>query len=183
MIKRYKLNKFKKEWVKNEKGKKYPYPLFDGEYNTSYYFSLIIEFEVALQNKLTITLGISLMSAIEQAGRYVLRNKKVSENIITNKLCFNEFLEKYMNYKKIKANRYDIFRNGMIHHGLPKTDNTCGIGPESHPYILKKMGIKKVNGLHIHRDGYCDITLSILLKEFETGVRKLRWHEIKYNWN
>jgi len=173
---------FQKEWVMDNYEKKLPYSLIDGNFQSSYYFALIEEFEIALKDKIPLTLGTALLSAIEQAGRDILRYKNPSKYYFDNRKCFDEFLLRYMGYKKIKANRYDIFRSGVIHSGLPKNEGPALIGIDTHPNFLKQRGINSVRGLHIHRDGLTDITLSILLDEFEIGIRKMRWHEIKYHW-
>ena len=88
-----------------------------------------------------------------------------------------------MGYSKISSNRYDIFRNGVVHHGLPKSDNGSGVGLETHLNFLNRHKIKKVRGIHIHRNRECDVTLSVLLKEFEAGVIKFRYHEITNDWS
>lgn len=87
-----------------------------------------------------------------------------------------------MGYRKIASNRYDTFRNGMVHSGLPKSEKGGGLGLDITTYYLSRTKLKRVRGIHIHRDRKCDVTLAVLLKEFETGVRKLRWQEIKYDW-
>ena len=38
---------------------------------------------------------------------------------------------------------------------------------------------KQLRGLHVGRDRGCNVTLSILVKEFELGIRKMRRHEIE----
>jgi hypothetical protein len=174
--------KFQKEWAVDNRGYKLPYPLVDGNYQSSYYFSLIEEFELALQARIPLTLGMALVCAIEQAGRDVLRFKRPQQNYLQNRECFDEFLHKYMGYGKISSNRYDIFRNGLVHAGLPKSDNGSGVGLETHLNFLTSRKLNRVRGIHIHRNWECDVTLSVLLKEFEAGVRKFRYHEIKYDW-
>ena len=87
-----------------------------------------------------------------------------------------------MGYRPIAANRYDIFRNGVVHSGIPKTERQSGIGLEVHELFLSRNKLKRVRGIHIHRSGFCDVTLAELLKEFEAGVRKMRKHEIERGW-
>lgn len=180
-MKKYVPSRFEKEWAKGSGGRVLPYPLVDGDYQSSYFFGLLDEFERALTARVPLTLGIGLLCAIEQAGREVLRFKHPTRHRFENRECFDEFLHKYMGYKKIASNRYDIFRNGMVHSGLPKSEKG-GVGIETHVYYLSRKKLKKVRGIHIHRDRECDVTLRVLLKEFEAGVRKLRWHEIRYDW-
>jgi hypothetical protein len=176
------VSKFEKEWAVDNRGRKLPLPLVDGDYQSSYYFGLLEEFERALKARIPLTLGMALLCAIEQAGRDVLRFKHPDRNDFQNRECFDQFLHKYMTYEKISSNRYDIFRNGLVHHGLPKSENG-GVGPdEPHLHFLTSKKLNRVRGIHIHRNRECNVTLAVLLKEFEAGVRKFRYHEIKYNW-
>jgi hypothetical protein len=147
------------------------------------FFSLIDEFRRTINARAPLTLGLALLCAIEQAGREVLRIRHPNRDRFQNRECFDEFLHKYMGYRKIASNRYDIFRNGIVHSGLPKSEKGSMVGLDTHVYFLSRKKLKKVRGLHIHRNGDCDVTLSVLLKEFEGGVRKLRWHEIKHKWS
>ncbi len=176
-------SRFEEEWAKDNRGRDIPYTLVDGDYQSSFFFELILEFERTLEARVTITLAIALLCAIEQAGREVLRCKYPNRERFENRECFDEFLQKYMGYRKIASNRYNIFRNGIVHSGFPKSDvDGSGIGLHITAQYLSRRKLKRVRGIHIHRNRLCDVWLSILLKEFETGVRKLRWHEIKYNW-
>jgi hypothetical protein len=170
-------NRFEKEWAVDNRGRSLPHPLVDGDSQSSYYFGLIEEFEQALKARIPITLGMALLCAIEQAGRDVLRFKYPNQHYFKNRQCFDAFLHEYMGYGKISADRYDIFRHGLVHSGLPKSDSGGGVGlePGGKP--------NTVRGIHIHRNRKCDVTVSVLLKEFETGVRKFRYHEIKYDWS
>jgi hypothetical protein len=177
------VSQFDEEWAKDNRGRKIPYRLVDGDFQSSRYFSLIDEFKRAAKARVTLTLAFGLLCAIEQAGRDVLQFKHPNRDYFGNRECFDEFLQKYMGYKKIASNRFDIFRNGIVHHGFPKSEKASGVGIDSHVYFLSRMKLKEVRGLHIHRNGDCDVTLSVLLKEFEGGVRKLRWHETKYKWS
>ena len=67
------VSRFDQEWAVDNRGRKLPYPLVDGDYQSSYYFSLIQEFELALKARIPLTLSLALLCAIEQAGRDVLR--------------------------------------------------------------------------------------------------------------
>ena len=87
-----------------------------------------------------------------------------------------------MDYRKVASNRYDIFRNGIVHSGLPKSEKGNGLALNTSEYFLSRKKLMKVRGIHIHRNQECQVTLSVLLNEFESGVRKLRWHEIRYGW-
>lgn len=69
-MKKYVPSRFEKEWTKDNRGRAIPYPLVDGDYQSSYFFSLIDEFELALKARIPITLGIGLLCAIEQAGSF-----------------------------------------------------------------------------------------------------------------
>jgi hypothetical protein len=69
-----------------------------------------------------------------------------------------------------------------VHHGLPKSENGGGVGLDEPPlHFLTRRKLNRVRGIHVHRNRECDVTLAVLLKEFEAGVRKFRYHEIKYN--
>jgi hypothetical protein len=81
-----------------------------------------------------------------------------------------------MGYRKISLNRYDIFRNGLVHHGLPKSENGGGVGLDEPPlHFLTRRKLNRVRGIHVHRNRECDVTLAVLLKEFEapSGVEPL----------
>jgi hypothetical protein len=171
-------SRFEEEWALDTRGRKLPHP-----FQSSYYFGLIEEFEQALKVRIPLTLGMSLLCAIEQAGRDVLRFKNPNRHYFENRECFDEFLHNYMAYRKISSNRYDIFRNGVVHSGLPKSENGGGIGLEPHVNFLIRRKLNRVRGVHIHRNRDCDVTVSVLLKEFEAGVRKFRYHQIKYHWS
>jgi hypothetical protein len=145
-------SRLEKEWAVDNRGRKLPHPLVDGDYQSSYYFSLIEEFEQALKARIPLTLGMALLCAIEQAGRDVLRFKYPNRHYFQNRECFNEFLHKYMAYGKISSNRYDIFRNGVVHAGLPKSENGGGVGLEPHVYFLISRKLTRVRGIHIHRN-------------------------------
>jgi hypothetical protein len=181
-MKKHILSRFEKEWAKDNRGHDLPYPLVDGDYQSSYFFGLVDEFERALKARVPLTLGLGLLCAIEQAGRGVLRFRNPDRHYFENRECFDEFLQKYMGYRKIASNRYDIFRNGIVHSGFPKSEKRSGIGLDTSAYYLSRKKLKRVQGINIHRDQECNVTLSVLLKEFEAGVRKLRWHEIRYDW-
>jgi hypothetical protein len=172
-------SRFEKEWALDNSGRKLPHPLVDGDYQSSYYFGLMDEFELALRARIPLTLGIALLCAIEQAGRDVLRFKYPDRHYNQNRECFDEFLHKYMGYRKISSNRYNIFRNGLVHSGLPKSENGSGIDLEP----LASGKLHRVRGIHIYRNRKCNVALSVLLNEFEAGIRKFRFHEIKYNWS
>lgn len=181
-MKKHVLGGFEKEWAKDNRGRALPYPLVDGDYQSSYFFGLVAEFERALKARVPLTLSIGLLCAIEQAGREVLRFRNPSRDRLENRECFDEFLQTYMGYKKIASNRYNIFRNGIVHSGLPKSEKGSGIGLNTSAHYLSRKKLERVRGIHIHRNQECAVTLAVLLKEFEGGVRKLRWHEIRYNW-
>ena len=72
-MKKHVLGGFEKEWAKDNRGRALPYPLVDGDYQSSYFFGLVAEFERALKARVPLTLSIGLLCAIEQAGREVLR--------------------------------------------------------------------------------------------------------------
>jgi hypothetical protein len=175
------ISRFDKEWAIGRGG--LPYPLVDGDFQSSYFFNLLEEFERALKARLTLTLAVSLLCAIEQAGREILRFKHPGKDRFENRKCFDEFLHHYMGYRPIATNRYDVFRNGVVHSGLPKTKYLAGVGLKVHESFLSRRKLKRVRGIHIHRDGFCHITLAVLLKEFETGIRKMRKHEIEHGWS
>jgi hypothetical protein len=175
-------SRFEKEWATGRGGRPVPYPLVDGDYQSSYFFDLLVEFEHALESRLPLTLAVAILCAIEQAGREILRFKHPGQVRFDNRQCFDEFLHNYMGYRPIAANRYDIFRNGVVHSGIPKTKRQSGIGLEVHELFLSRNKLKRVRGIHIHRSGFCDVTLAELLKEFEAGVRKMRKHEIERGW-
>ena len=177
------VSRFEKEWAADNRGRKLPLPLVDGDYQSSYYFSLLEELERALKARIPLTLGMALLCAIAQVGRDVLRFKHPDRDHFQNRECFDEFLHNYMGYRKISLNRYDIFRNGLVHHGLPKSENGGGVGLDEPPlHFPTRRKLNRVRGIHVHRNRECDGTLAVLLKEFEAGVRKFRYHEIKYNW-
>jgi hypothetical protein len=71
-----------------------------GGYQSSYYFSLLEEFERGLKARIPLTLGMALLCAIEQAGREVLRFKHPDRDHFQNRECFDEFLNNYMGYRK-----------------------------------------------------------------------------------
>jgi hypothetical protein len=177
------VSEFEKEWAKDSRGRKLPYPLVDGKFQSAFLFSLIDEFKATFEARAPLTLSLALMCAIEQAGRSVLMIRHPNRDYFGNRECFDEFLQKYMGYRKIVSNRYDIFRNGIVHTGFPKSEKGSGVGLDTHVYFLSRKKLKGVRGIHIHRDGDCEVTFSVLLKEFEDGARKLRWHEIKYKWS
>ena len=131
---------------------------------------------------MTLTLAMGLLCAIEQAGREVLKYRQPDRDWFENRKCFDEFLQKYMGYRKIASNRYDIFRNGIVHSGFPKSEKDTGVGLNITDHYLSRKKLKKVRGIHIHRNGDCAVALHVLVKEFEDGVRKLRWHELRYKW-
>jgi hypothetical protein len=137
-------SRFEKEWVADNRGRKLPYPLVDGDYQSSYFFSLIEEFELALKAGIPLTLGTALLCAKEQAGRNILRFKYPNRHFFQNRECFDEFLHKYMGYGKISSNRYDIFRNGVMHAGLPKPDNGSGIGLKPPLEIITKRQMSRI---------------------------------------
>jgi hypothetical protein len=182
-MKKRTVSGFEREWAKDNRGRSLPYALVDGDFQSSYFFELINEFRRALKARVTLTLAMGLLCAIEQAGRGVLRYRQPDRDWFENRKCFDEFLQKYMGYRKIASNRYDIFRNGIVHGGLPESKNGTGVGLSTTDYYLSRRKIKKLRGIHIHRNGDCDVTLSVLIKEFEEGVRKFRWHELRYNWS
>jgi hypothetical protein len=175
------MSRFDKEWAIGRG--RLPYPLVDGDFQSSYFFGLLEEFERALKARLTLTLGVSLLCAIEQAGREILRFKHPTKVWFENRECFDEFLHSYMGYKPIATNRYDVFRNGVVHSGLPKTERQAGVGLEVPESFLSRRKLNRVRGIHIHRDGFCHIALAVLLKEFESGIRKMRRHEIEHGWS
>jgi hypothetical protein len=179
------ISRFDKEWAIGRGG--LPYPLVDGDFQSSYFFDLLEEFERALKARLTLTLAVSLLCAIEQAGREIVRFKHPSKHPgkvwFQNRECFDEFLHNYMGYRPIATNRYDVFRNGVVHSGFPKTKRQWAVGLEVHESFLSRRKLKRVRGIHIHRDGSCNIALAVLLKEFESGIRKMRRHEIERGWS
>src|SRR5262249_13954211 len=97
---------------------------------------------LALKARIPLTLSLALLCAIEQAGRDVLRFKTPDRDSYKNRKCFDEFLHNYMAYQKISSNRYDIFRNGVVHSGLPKSENRSGVGLEPHVIFLNSRKLK-----------------------------------------
>ena len=49
-------SRFEKEWATGRGGRPVPYPLVDGDYQSSYFFDLLVEFEHALESRLPLTL-------------------------------------------------------------------------------------------------------------------------------
>jgi hypothetical protein len=123
------ISRFDKEWAIGRGGLRYP--LVDGDFQSSYFFGLLEEFERALKPRLTLTLAVSLLCVIEQAGREILRFKHPGKVWFENRKCFDEFLHHYMGYRPIATNRYDVFRNGVVHSGLPKTKYPEGLDLKS----------------------------------------------------
>lgn len=165
----------------------YDQSLIDGDYQTSFFFSLIDELKKAIENKLYLTSAITLLCCIEQAGREVLRFLKPN-NSYNNTDTFNYFLENYMDYGpllKSYPKLYDTFRNGLTHEGNIKHGGelvTIGAGYSKH--FLKIFNLKKgeLRGLYATAEQAALIN-DILLCEFLEGIIKFRKEEIKNNWH
>src|SRR5262245_61915754 len=62
---------FEEEWAKDNRGRTLPFPLVDGDFQSSYFFSLIEEFGQMLKARAPLTLSIGLLCAIEQGERFL----------------------------------------------------------------------------------------------------------------
>jgi hypothetical protein len=159
--------------------------LVDGNYQSSFFFSLIDEIKKAIKDRSYLVSTLALLCGIEQAGREVLRFVE-SKNRYNNTDCFNYFLEKYMGYGPLlraQPRLYDTFRNGMAHEGFIKAEGECMFGAGYSERLLKKLNIQKdeLRGLHLTTE-FTVLTTDLLLSEFLDGIIKFHQDEIKNKW-
>lgn len=103
--------------------------LIDGDYQSSFLFGIAEEIKTALENRLGWAGSVSLLCAIEVAGREVLPFEKPGKKL-NNTDTFNFFLANYMGYAELLKEQprlYDDFRNGLIHEGFPKAPAEAAI--------------------------------------------------------